>query len=241
MTPLQRSLLPVLTCLLLSVHTPAAFATEAPPEIGPTPPTAFTNGRPELPSRGIRDGRNTALAGFALISTGGLAAIPLLALSDYNFRGEWYDKAAYDAAYNARQHVILPVGLIAASLGGLSIPLIITGTLVEMEALKRHGMMRNTVGWVGFSLFIFSATLATFTPFFGYAGVVVAVASGSVGAIGFGMILGQFGRNVRASRRLSHPRFREMYGPTKRRAKVTVTVAPLTLKKGGGLALVGRF
>lgn len=204
----------------------------------PTPAPSITSPEGKRLRSHFRGGRLTSITGWAMMSTATVMGLAAGASSEYHFNGAWYDKAAYDRVYEARSGAATEMGIAAASLGGLGLVLGISGTMVEMEALKKVGVMRNTVGMTGFTFLLVGAAGFSISPASPFVGL---VAGGTATGIGVILLFAQFGLNVRATqRKLTMDDYIDLYGRPKR-PRSQATVVPNLVEGGGGLAVVGRF
>jgi hypothetical protein len=186
----------------------------------------------------LRSARIATITGFALIGSAVIFLPTGLGHGRYDFDGPWWRKAAYDRFYLVRQRGSAPMIAAGISLGSVGVPMVVTATLVEMEALKDLGLMRNTVGWLGLSALIGGAFMAfpgiAIAPTIGFMGI-------GLGGAGLLLIGVQYAMNEFASRRIPFSQRRQLYGPRPDPQAVTVTLAPLLVEGGAGLAVVGRF
>jgi hypothetical protein len=186
----------------------------------------------------LRGGHMATLTGWAFLGSGTIMGVGGGMMGLYDFNGPWYEKAAYDRVFNVRSKSSVPMIVIGSALGGAGVPLVITGVLLEMEGLKKLGLMRNTLGWAGFSVMMGGVAVVSLAALLGPGGL---VAGAAVGGVGFILLAVQYGLNEMAARRIPEARRRALYGPRGKTKKVRVTVAPVLRPKGGGLSVVGMF
>lgn len=222
---------------------PSALASELPPAPFATasvaahvlPPRAAPEGRKIRAT--LRNSRLVTITGWAFAGTATVMGLAAAGSSRYDFKGEWYEKAAYDRIYTARSSTSTGMGIAAAALGASGLVLAIGGTFGEMGALHHIGLMRTTVGWVGMSFLIAGSVGLSL----GGLGFVPLIAGGTLAGVGLIVLAAQFGLNVRVTqKKLTPDQYIDLYGRP-RRHKPQLTVAPTVLDQGAGLVLVGRF
>ena len=120
--------------------------------------------------KGALGGNIASWTGFGLAMTGAvLAPVSAPLENSYNFRGEWWEKAAYDRAFLRRAAAAPRMRIAAAVLGGTGIITMNIGVLAEGRALKQVAPLSLAPGWVslGFlSLAVTAGSLGGFGPFF---------------------------------------------------------------------------
>ncbi len=182
----------------------------------------------------VRHGRITWVAGLSSVGLGGVLMPVQGALRTYNFRGEWFDKPAYDRAYLRRLDVAdgllgTGIGLMA---GGYTV--FVAGAMVEGIGMRKALGVPSWPGIVGMS--VFSASLIT-VPFGGVSfWAIPGVIGGPFAGVALGFTIAQLVLDGRALRRISPERRQQLL---QARPKVYVTMAPTVRTDGGGLSLVG--
>jgi hypothetical protein len=187
--------------------------------------------------RKLRGARYTAWVGLSMVLTSPWLIRDAREPGNYDFRGPWYDKAEYDRTYQVRR-VTSPLartGLVL--LGGLGLPTLGTGVVLEMLELSRFSPLSTHAGWVGSGLMAAGLVLM---PFATIEPTVVPWVSIGLASAGVVVSAAQLGLNIRASRRLPRRQREELYLPLPAH-RVKVSLAPAPLPGGAGVVVVGLW
>jgi hypothetical protein len=173
-------------------------------------------------------GRVTTLAGVSAIGFGLTAMGVGHGLGVYDYRGPWWDKAAYDEAFRARSKASQPLFWTGVGIGASGVPVLATGVVVEAYGLRKVRRVSVVPGWLGLSFLSVAPGFLPLSP-----AITIGLAS-----TGLACSFVQLALNASAEAKLDDDTHHQLYD---RPHRPVIAVIPTLREGGGGVAVVGLF